>query len=112
KTTLLKRLAQGDLLQQHVPVMFDMQGSALGMSVGKLFFNLAKEIQRAMADRGFPVPEARRRDYFAKEEDPTYTFECFLDTIHPMLGNRKLILLLDEFEILEEQVKKGNLPQE
>src|SRR5207244_7299125 len=44
--------------------------------------------------------------------DPIYTFDVFLDQIEERLAGRKLILLIDEFEVLEEQVTKGQLQSE
>lgn len=52
------------------------------------------------------------RDVFFAESDPTFVFGRFLQQVNISLKDRKLILLLDEFEVLENQVKNGNLEPE
>jgi hypothetical protein len=43
------------------------------------------------------------------QADPTHMFDVFLDNVEEHLVGQKLIFLIDEFEVLEEQVVKGRL---
>lgn len=115
KTTLLNQLAHTNLLAQHVPVMIDMQGISYGLNASKLFFSISYAIYKALLKKGLSIPEPLRRDFYDQSDshpDPTFSFERFLDSLDLILEDRKLILLLDEFEVLENQVKKGELRPE
>ena len=46
------------------------------------------------------------------EANPFHTFNLFLNEAEKQLAGKKLILLIDEFEVLEEQVVKGRLRSE
>lgn len=109
KTTLLNQLAKTDMLAEHIPVLVDMQKLAYGLTLGKFFFGLAYAIFRALEKKGLSVPEPQRRDFVDPLEDPLFLFERFLDKVELCRGRCKLILLLDEFEELEENVKAGSL---
>src|SRR5258707_15456160 len=65
-----------------------------------------------MGKSGFSAPEPRRKDFVGALEDPAFSFEKFLDKVEILLGGKKLILLLDEFEELEYHVEKGHLEPE
>jgi hypothetical protein len=92
--------------------MIDLQNWTYKLNEGKFFFALAYEIFTVMTQRGFSVPEPQRKDFVSRSEDPIFSFERFLDKVGTLLGNQKLILLLDEFEELENHVKKGHLEPE
>jgi hypothetical protein len=114
KTTLLRQLAHTDRLAQHIPVMIDMQSLTYDFEVGKLFFKIAYEISREMHKKGLPVTQPHRKDFVSSfgAADPLFSFERFLDEVERFLSDRKLILLLDEFEALEILVKKERLQPE
>ncbi len=57
----------------------------------------------------YPYFHARLKEF---QLDATQTFDMFLDQVEERLAKRKLILLMDEFEVLEEQVTKGTLQSE
>jgi len=44
--------------------------------------------------------------------DPTFSFNLFLDDAEALLGKRKLVILIDEFEVLEQKVKEHALDPE
>lgn len=54
-----------------------------------------------------PLPEIK--DYAV---DPTFVFDIFLDQVETCLQTQRLIILIDEFEVLEDQIKKGRLKPE
>lgn len=115
KTTLLNQLAHTNMLAQHIPVMIDMQKWAYDLTLNKLFFYISGAIYKALLKKGLSIQEPLRRDFFDQPDfraDPIFSFELFLDKLEIVLENRKLILLLDEFEVLENQVQKGNLKPE
>jgi hypothetical protein len=115
KTTLLNQLATADLLSQHIPVMIDMQAWSYKLTINKFLFNISYAIFKALTNRDLSIAEPQRQDFLAEpasQLDPIFSFERFLDQVHITLEDRKLILLLDEFEVLENQVKNKNLEPE
>ncbi len=106
KTSLLKQLP-ARLGDAYVPVYLD--GQILGVDPGldNFFLTLATEIAFALEDRNFavtlPDPEA-----FARR--PAAVFERqFLADVRAAIGDRHLLIMLDEFEELEAAVRRGNL---
>ena len=109
KTTLLFQLAQTQLLEKHLPVLIDMQSLAYNLDLCSFLFKIAHKIAQTMGKKGLAIPLPVRAEFVP---DPTFAFDCFLDEVEAYLQNRKLILLLDEFEVLEDQVSKGKLQPE
>ena len=109
KTTLLFQLMNSGILGEHVPVLVDMQGLALNINIRNLLYKVAYAIAQAMKKKGLQVCDPVQANF---ENEPTHAFDVFLDCAEPMLEERKLILMVDEFEVLEDQVFKGRLEHE
>lgn len=115
KTTLLYQLANTPLLAQHIPVMIDLQRLAYNLDLGNFLFKVSYAIYQTVEKRDLHVSQPQRTDFVEQSgtiPDPIFSFDCFLDEIETQLANRKLILLLDEFEVLEDQVHNGKLKPE
>lgn len=110
KTTLLNMLANTDQLAGHVAVKIDLQNLLINLTINKFFFRCAKTISDKLLEKGLPTPIPQRSDFFDSSVDSQEAFEAFLDDVQKTLGKRRLILLFDEFEELEEKVKEGILP--
>src|SRR5260370_6367609 len=109
KTTLLLQLINGSALDEHIPVLIDMQRLSLNINITNFLYKVAYSIAQAMKKRHLLVRQPELDDFQA---DPTHTFDVFLDNVEEQLTGQRLILLIDEFEVLEEQVVKGKLPPE
>ncbi len=109
KTTLLLYMEKTDVLQEHIPVFIDMQGLAYNISDSKLFLEIACAIYTKMHRKGFPIKKPVAQDFTG---DPTPAFNRFLDEAEAHIGPQKIIILIDEFEVIEEQVKRGALQPE
>ncbi|MBA2395841.1 MAG: PQQ-binding-like beta-propeller repeat protein [Ktedonobacteraceae bacterium] len=109
KTSILNQLVNTDVLAPHIPIYVDMQNESLGITISKFLRNIAYYIQKAMKARGVSLQPPGLKDF---EDDPVFVFNCFLDEAESHLQDQKLILLIDEFEILEQKVKEKELPQE
>jgi hypothetical protein len=106
KTSLLKQLP-ARLGDGVVPVYLDGQSLALDPGLPNFFFSLATEIAFALDDRGFTVPAPELEQF---TPSPAQTFERgFLAEVRAALGDRHLLLLLDEFEELEAAARRGHL---
>lgn len=109
KTTLLFQLMSSGILGEHVPVLIDMQGLALNINIRNFLFKVAYAIAQAMKKNHLQVCDPVRSDF---EDEPAHAFDVFLDSTEAPLGEGKLIVMVDEFEVLEEQVFKGKLEYE
>ncbi len=109
KTTLLLYMEKTAVLQEHIPVFIDMQGLAYNISDSKLFLEIACAIYTKMQRKGFQIKKPVAQDFVG---DPTPGFNRFLDEAEVQIGAQKIIILIDEFEVIEEQVKRGALQPE
>jgi hypothetical protein len=106
KSSLLKQLPLR-LGDAFLPVYLD--GQALGLDPGMAAFlhSISSEIAFAMQDRGLNIDPPVLAEY---ADNPAGFFERhFLADVRRMLGERPLLLLLDEFEELESSVRRGTL---
>lgn len=110
KTTVLLQLVNTPLLGEHIPVLIDLQRISYIISIDTLLHRIAYYIVQAMKKKNILLPYTPEMSNF--KADPTHTFDLFLDQVEELLAERKLILLIDEFEVLEDQVTKGKLQSE
>lgn len=107
KTSLLKQLPT-HLGDGYVPVYLDGQSLALDPGLANFFYSLATEITFALEDRGFDIAAYPELADF--DGSPAAAFEHkFLAMVQQAMGERHLLLLLDEFEELETAVRRGNI---
>lgn len=109
KTTLLVQLVHSAALEPHIPVIIDMQRTSYHITVESFLYHVASYIARTMRQKHLLIALPGIKDF---KDDPTHIFDSFLDQVEEQLTGRKLLLLVDEFEALEEQVSKGNLQPE
>jgi len=105
KTSVLYRLPEV-LAASHYCVLLDMQGIAV-RSESELFYTLSDEIAYALDKAAVPVTLPPRAEYDAQ---PEFTFRSrFLRGLYPTLGEKHLLLMLDEFEELQRHVEEGHI---
>lgn len=109
KTSLLSQVRQSSALAEHIPVFLDMQRLSYNITIENFLRRVAYHIERAMKQKNISIKAPQPQEF---EQDPIQAFDVFLDQIEEQLIERKLILLIDEFEVLEEQVIKGQLEPE
>lgn len=109
KTSLLLQLINTCAFGEHIPVLIDMQSVSYNITIHKFLYKIAHTIAQAMKKNQLQICEPVKGDFDA---DPTGAFDDFLDNVEEQLKERKLILMIDEFEVLEEQVTKGKLDPE
>ena len=106
KTSLLRQLParlESDFLSVYI------DGQTLGLDPGlpAFFYSLATDIAFALEDNGYHFPQPRPEDF---RETPAIVFErSFLVEVRKTIGERHLLILLDEFEELEAAVRRANL---
>lgn len=109
KTTMLLQLINTFAPDRHIPVLIDMQRVSYRISIHSFLYKMALYIAQAMQQKGIAICKPEAADFVL---EPTSTFDAFLDNVEAQLTGQKLILMIDEFEILEEQVLKGKLQVE
>ncbi|HEY6286303.1 MAG TPA: FG-GAP-like repeat-containing protein [Ktedonobacteraceae bacterium] len=109
KTSLLYQLVNTPILEPHIPIYTDMQNEAYKISASTLLRSMAFAIHREMKKRHILFERPGIKDF---DENPTFSFNLFLDEVEALLGKRKLVILIDEFEVLEQKVKEHALDPE
>jgi outer membrane protein assembly factor BamB/AAA+ ATPase superfamily predicted ATPase len=109
KTSLLYQLVNTPLLEPHIPIYIDMQNEAYKITASTLLRSMAFAIHRELKRRNIVMERPGIKDF---DVDPTFSFNLFLDDAEALLGKRKLVILIDEFEVLEQKVKEHALDPE
>ncbi|MBN1668924.1 MAG: AAA family ATPase [Anaerolineales bacterium] len=106
KTSLLKQLPK-HLSDHYLPVYLDGQSLGLDPGLPNFFHNLATEISFVLEDYSLEIDAPELSDF---SENPATHFEKrFLVQVRQAIGDRHLLILLDEFEELEAAIQRGNL---
>jgi hypothetical protein len=95
----LPRLLPSDL----IPIYLDMQQSSMTESEGDFCYGLVRAIQRDTRSQGLQIPSLPSRQDFITQ--PYTTLEDWLDSALSQLGERRLLLNLDEFEKIGSAIK-------
>lgn len=107
KTSLIYQLTnERQLLSPHIAVFIDLQTLALNSDVGQLLAGIATTIYNELIKYNINAPQPDRSSF---DQDATSTFNDFIKQILNTLSGHKLILLFDEFEVLQEKIQEGHL---
>ena len=89
-----------------VPAFLDLQNPKLGGAgdVGGLLHGWAEAVNDEGRRRGVILPDLTRRELGS---DPYPAFGRWLDKLEKALGERRLLMCLDEFEALEQGIAEG-----
>ncbi|MDB9401084.1 hypothetical protein PN459_14040, partial [Microcystis aeruginosa CS-567/02-A1] len=99
----LPRLLPSDIL----PVFVDMQSSAITNKESDFCFGLVRAIHKDCKSQGVKLPSVPKRTEF--EDSPYTTLEDWLDKALDKIGERRILLNLDEFEKIGTAIEKGQL---
>ncbi|MEW5869351.1 MAG: two-component regulator propeller domain-containing protein [Chloroflexota bacterium] len=110
KTSILYQLLGGRLGDKFIPALVDMQELApLVLSEADFFAELADKLQRAAGKAGL---ELTAPGLEAFNVSPARAFKRFLDDLEPALAGRQVLVMFDEFELIEELIEKGRLSED
>ena len=105
KTSILKQLPERMKDEPYVHAFLDCQGLYVGLA--GFFLKLSRVIAHGLRDAGLPIEGLSPEDL---GDQPQYVFEEeFLPRVWERIGDRSLLLAIDEFEVLERRVREGKL---
>ncbi|MDB9327612.1 hypothetical protein PN435_15835, partial [Nodularia spumigena CS-590/02] len=99
----LPRLLPSDIL----PVFVDMQSSAITNKESDFCFGLVRAIHKDCKSQGVKLPSVPKRTEF--QDSPYTTLEDWLDEALDEIGERRILLNLDEFEKIGTAIEKGQI---
>ena len=108
KSSILKQIVNLDMFAPDVPVYIDCQGLG-SLSDQRFFYKVARAIWKTLAKRDDcdrPPPVSRDE---ISEEDPFYDFQELLDRLVDVIPGRRVILLIDEFEVIDFAIQRKEL---
>ncbi|WP_218651746.1 AAA family ATPase [Nostoc sp. C052] len=97
------RLLPSDIL----PVFVDMQSSAITTSESDFWFGLVRAIHKDCKSQGVQLPNIPERTDFQARPYPT--LEDWLHKVLAQIGERRILLNLDEFEKIGTAIQKGQI---
>jgi ligand-binding sensor domain-containing protein/AAA+ ATPase superfamily predicted ATPase len=108
KSSILYQILNGRLGERFVPVFIDLQEMVVAND--REFF---RRIARLVGERvGMDRPEVETFGFADASLNPYHQFVDFLDAVLERLGDKTLLMLVDEYELLEQKVEEQRLDPE
>jgi len=106
KTSILFQILSGKLGDRFLPVLIDMQTMAGLNSDADFFAEIAQEICRTLKDKRLNF---REYDFHAPGESPYKCFLALINKITSLYPDKHLVLMIDEYEMIEEKFDAGSM---
>ena len=109
KTSVLFRLRDTLFKESnntYVPVVVDVQGMMGIVDESEFFLKLARNIRLGLQRQGIDVPKPTLEDF---KKAPTSALDEFLDQVNEVLDQRRILLMLDEFDKIRELIDSGRI---
>jgi hypothetical protein len=108
KTSVLRQLPNA-IGPQVIPVMVDLQSIALSENAVSLLAKIAESIQNsALVNRAINLPDISQKGL---ETDPYRAFSDWMELVCNSIGDRWVLLCLDEYEYLEKLLADGRIDE-
>jgi AAA+ ATPase superfamily predicted ATPase len=108
KTSILFQIKGGRLGEGFLPILIDMQSMTV-QDDSEFLAKLAQEIIRSIDHAEISY----KSDYLAAAADnPFGAFEALIKVINLKMSNRKIVLMFDEYELIETHLAKGRFSQD
>ncbi|MHC9539713.1 MAG: protein kinase [Vulcanimicrobiota bacterium] len=112
KTSLLCQIMKGSLGEGFLPVYIDLQEMA-DVDTHEFFEVLYGKIALTLDHKEITI---EHEDFTRKGGNPYRKFDHFIDNVEGFFkkdaDEKYLLLMLDEYEMIDAKVKRGNLPEE
>jgi hypothetical protein len=105
KTSILFQILNGQLGENFIPILIDMQTMAGLKNEGEFFEKFAQETLKYIDD-SFSISNY---NFHSESESPYKVFSKLLDDIHRAYPNKNKLILVDEYELIEIKSKEGSL---
>jgi AAA+ ATPase superfamily predicted ATPase len=106
KTSILFQVLNGELGDDFLPILIDMQTMAGLQNENEFFEKIAKETSRALDEAAISTDHY---DFFQDEVSPYKVFSKMLDDIHAGHPDKNILFLIDEYELIESKISEGSL---
>lgn len=106
KTSILYQLLDGRLGDNFVPVLIDLESLALANSTSEFLELVAEQLAKAAQSVDIAI-NAPARGAFANS--PTGPFDQFLNELEEGLGDRRALVMFDEYEEIERKITYNKL---
>ncbi|MBC7237988.1 MAG: hypothetical protein H5T69_19265, partial [Chloroflexi bacterium] len=104
KTSVLYQLQARPPTPQHICLLFDLQLYGYATTVQELLFELASAIATHLTRNGI---ELAAPDWDAFEANPHRAFLAYADALDESLGDKRIVIMMDEFGVLMDKVRNG-----
>ncbi|MDR3403468.1 MAG: ATP-binding protein [Chthoniobacter sp.] len=108
KSSVLYQISNTPLVERYVPVLIDCQSFGLSDTNGVCLI-MCVAIEAALNKRHLEIKGAAA---WAPDRDWAYNIDRFFDEVAAKLHPQQLLLMIDEYDVLEERVKKRLLSPE
>jgi hypothetical protein len=109
KTSILQQLPAHLDAERYLPVFIDGNGLGIDPGMANFFLSLMEDITLGLERAGLAAPHVEPQEL---GDSPQRYFEHqFLREVRTLIGERTLLLTIDEFEELGARVKSGVLPE-
>ena len=110
KSSILKNLPQRLDARRNWVVEFNLQRVGKVRSTGELLYALALEMfDRLPPDENLPVKEPDEAPFLDAQRNPSQAFNRWLKQVAPHMGERRFIIAIDEFELIEVAIDDQRL---
>ncbi len=112
KTSLLHHLegkkSAPSILAPRIPIYLPID-SYIPFTSARLFYKMSYTIYQTLHHRGYPITQPRLADF---QNDFGLAWHHFLDEAEEAAGGTGLVLMFDEFQIIEERRAAGDLDKD
>ena len=108
KTSILFQVLNGELGENFLPILIDMQTMAGLQNDGELFEKIARETFKSIGENELN-PETY--NFFLTDTSPYKIFDKLLRDIHALYPDKNIVYLIDEYELIEAKITEGSLTQ-
>lgn len=114
KSSILYQIVNGRLGERFIPVFIDLQEMVIATD-HEFFGRIAKLIAEAVEqhlDREVPELDRSRFPFHDRSHNAFHLFSDFVSAALAAIADRRLVILIDEYELLENKVEEGRLSKE
>ena len=106
KTSILFQILNGELGTSFLPILVDMQTMAGLKNDAEFFEKVAKETVKCLQDDKIDLNDY---DFLSQKENPYKVFDKLLDDVQALNPDKKILFLIDEYELIESKIDEGSL---